>query len=259
MRQQRHSISINIRAVLLAMVLFSPCLSAQTYLEREVAPVEIDRERWESAKEGLSYPTPDNRHQREPNEQSENRKGGGEREDPQPELSPAPEPWVSGDTAALLLRVFFWIIIAVAIAVLLRYLLGLKRPPKNTRIERGLSSGIDLEAIEEDLPDAQLEDFLQQAINNKQFSLAVRLYYLVLLQGLTNKKLVSWQKDKTNNQYVQELDGTPLQQDFRSVTLLFEQVWYGDQALDEAAFEQMAPQFQAFAQRIQNLKPDYAQ
>ncbi len=258
MRQQQHSIPINM-AVLLAMVLFSPCLSAQTYLEREVVPAEIDRERWESAREGLSYPTPESRHQREPDEQSQSQKGGGEREGPQPELSPAPEPWVNGDTAALLLRIFFWIIIAVFIAVLLRYLLGLKRPPKNTRIERGLSSNIDLEAIEEDLPEAQLEDYLQQAINSKQFSLAVRLYYLVLLQALTHKKLVRWQKDKTNNQYVQELGGTPLQQDFRSVTLLFERVWYGDQTPDEAAFEQIAPQFQAFAQRIQNLKPDYAQ
>lgn len=258
MRQQRHHIQI-VLAVFLAISPFNASLSAQSYLEQEVAPAEIDRERWEAAKEGLSYPTPENRQRREADEQSQSKKGGGEREDPQPELSPAPEPWVSGDTAALLLRIFFWMIIAVFIAVLLRYLLGLKRPPKNTRVERGLSSGIDLEAIEEDLPEAQLEDFLQQAINSKQFSLAVRLYYLVLLQELTNKKLVSWQKDKTNNQYVQELGGTPLQQDFRSVTLLFERVWYGDQALDEAAFEQIAPQFQAFAQRIQDLKPDYAQ
>lgn len=258
MRQQRHHIQI-VLAVFLAISPFNTPLSAQSYLEQEVAPAEIDRERWEAAKEGISYPTPENRQRREDDEQSQSKKGGGEREGPQPELSPAPEPWVNGDTAALLLRIFFWIIIAVFIAVLLRYLLGLKRPPKNTRIERGLSSGIDLEAIEEDLPEAQLEDYLQQAINSKQFSLAVRLYYLVLLQALTHKKLVRWQKDKTNNQYVQELGGTPLQQDFRSVTLLFERVWYGDRALDEAAFEQIAPQFQAFAQRIQDLKPDYAQ
>lgn len=258
MRQWRYSTLIAL-AVLLAMSLFKVPLSAQTYLEQEVAPAQVDRERWESAKEGLSYPTPENRQQREPEEQSQTQKGGGEREDPRPEVGPAPEPWVSGDTAALLLRIFFWIIIAVVIAVLLRYLLGLKRPPKNARIEKGFSSGIDLESIEEDLPEVQLEDFLQEAIDSKQFSLAVRLYYLVLLQGLTNKKLVSWQKDKTNNQYIQELEGTSLQRDFRSLTLLFERVWYGDQALDETAFEQIAPRFQAFSQRIQDLKPDYAQ
>ncbi|MEQ8706207.1 MAG: DUF4129 domain-containing protein [Phaeodactylibacter sp.] len=251
-----------IRWLLPALLAFGAGLAplpAQSYLEQEVRPAEVDRERWAAAKEGIDYGVPEPRQERERSGQSENQRGGGEREGPQAEAPPSPEPWVGGETAALLLRLFFWILIAVFIAVIIRYLLGLKRPPGNPSIEKGFSSGIDLEAIEEDLPEVKLEDFLQQAINNKEYTLAVRLYYLVLLQGLAHKKQVAWQKDKTNNQYVQELSGTPLQADFRRVTLLFERVWYGDQQIDEAAFESIAPRFQDFAQRIQDLKPDYAQ
>lgn len=230
---------------------------AQGYLEQDITPAEVDRERWAAAKEGIDYGTPEPRQQKEADAQSEDRKGGGEREGPQPQADP-PRPWVGGETASLLLRIFFWATVAVLIAVLLRYLLGLKRPPANPKIKKGISSGVDLQAIEEDLPEAKLEDFLQRAIDNQEYSLAVRLYYLVLLQGLVHKKLVAWQKDKTNNQYIQELGGTPLQTDFRKVTLLFERVWYGDQQIGESAFEAMAPQFQAFAQRVQDLKTTHA-
>lgn len=243
----------------IAALLWAQPLNAQSYLEREVKPAEVDRERWAAAKEGINYGKPEPKQKKEPDQESANRKGGGEREGPQPEAAPTPQPWLGSEAAALLLRIFVWIAVAVFIAVLLRYLLGLKRPPKNNRVQKGASSGADLQAIEEDLPEARLEDFLQEAIKNKEYSLAVRLYYLVLLQGLTHKKLVSWQKDKTNNQYIQELGGTPLQDDFRSVTLLFEQVWYGDQVPDQSTFEAMVPEFQAFAQRIQDLKADYAQ
>lgn len=259
MKQLGTSIRKGALFVLLSLWLAGHTVQAQTYLEQEVTPAEVDRERWAAAKEGINYGKPAPEQQKEAAGQSENRRGGGERGEPTEELAPPPEPWVGGDTAALLLRIFFWIIVAVLIAVLLRYLLGLKRPPANPKIEKGFSSGIDLEAIEEDLPEAQLEDFLQRAIDNKEYTLAVRLYYLVLLQGLTRKKLVDWQKDKTNNQYVLELSGTPLQTGFRQVTLLFERAWYGGHQVDEAAFKAIVPQFQAFAQRIHDLKPAYAQ
>lgn len=61
--------------------------------------------------------------------------------------------WVSGDIVVLLLCVFFWIIIVVVIVVFFCYLLGFKWLLKNICIERGLSFGIDLEVIEEDLFD----------------------------------------------------------------------------------------------------------
>lgn len=243
--------------VLIAVFLEAVPMPAQTYLEQEITPAEVDRERWAAAKEGINYGSPGRKQQKEATEQSESRRGGGEREAAQPQLNP-PEPWVGGEAASVLLRIFFWITVAVLIAVLIRYLLGLKRPPSNPEIKKGISSAINLQAIEEDLPEAKLEDFLQQAIADKEYSLAIRLYYLVLLQGLTHKKLVNWQKDKTNSQYVQELGGGPLQAEFRNVTLLFEQVWYGDQQIGEAAFEQMLPRFQAFAQRIQDLNTIHA-
>ncbi|MBV6652635.1 MAG: DUF4129 domain-containing protein [Mameliella sp.] len=258
MRELRHYIKCRVFWVLIALCGGSGALVAQTYLEQDLAPAEIDKENWNQAKEGLNYGSAEPRQRRERDEQSEDQRGGGERDDPQQELS-TPEPWFGAETAALILRIFFWIIIAVLIAVLIRYLLGLKRAPRNPKIKKAFSSAIDLSAIEEDLPEAKLEDFLQEAISNGEYSLALRLYYLVLLQALAQKKQVRWKKDKTNRQYILELEGSSLQSDFRKLTYVFEQVWYGERQLDKTGFEERVPLFQAFAQRIQDLKPDYAQ
>ncbi len=237
----------------------APSLPAQGYLEENVAPAEVDKERWAAAKEGIDYGRHSPQHQREGKRESQTQRGGGEQEDPAPRRDPPAEPWVGNDTARLILQILFWGILAVLIAILIRYLLGLKATPSNPKVRKGQVTDIDLAAIEEDLPEADLESYLQRAIADGAFTLAVRLYYLILLQGLAEQKILHWKKDKTNHQYLKELRGTPFSEDFEQVTALFEQSWYGDRAVSRERFEAIAPYFQHLAQRIRDTKTAYAQ
>ncbi|MEH6304074.1 DUF4129 domain-containing protein [Olivibacter sp. CPCC 100613] len=82
-------------------------------------------------------------------------------------------------------------------------------------------------AEEENIHYIDFEREVGMAIEKKNFRQAVRLLYLQLLKELTDRALIDWQPGKTNRIYVQELGEKPFSADFRNLTGLFEQAWYG--------------------------------
>ncbi len=94
----------------------------------------------------------------------------------------------------------------------------------------------DLEKIEEDLEKAELNNPIQRAIAAGDYSMAVRLYYLAVLQDLSRSKKIKWKKEKTNGDYLMELAGTPLFKNMQEITLAFERVWYGKAGINESEF-----------------------
>ena len=106
------------------------------------------------------------------------------------------------------------------------------------------SEEIDLNNIEENLETAELDPIIKKAIAAKNFPLAIRLYFLAILKELTLAGAIVWKKDKTNRIYVREMQPHPLMETFRTVTAIFERVWYGDTPLDETGFQSVQPSFQ---------------
>ena len=102
---------------------------------------------------------------------------------------------------------------------------------------------IDLEKIEENLEETELQDPLQQAIADGNFPLAVRLYYLAVLKNLSLNKKIKWKKDKTNGEYLRELAGTSIFEEFQKITLVFERIWYGKMELTQADFSEVEKLF----------------
>ena len=70
------------------------------------------------------------------------------------------------------------------------------------------------------------------------FRLALRLGYLEVLKYLTDRGLIHWQPDKTNQVYLAELAAGPLGEAFRAATRQFEYVWYGELRLSAALYQQ---------------------
>lgn len=103
---------------------------------------------------------------------------------------------------------------------------------------------IDLEKIEDNLENAELNHPIQQAIAADNYPLAIRLYYLAILQELHLSKKIKWKKDKTNGEYLRELAGTPLFKDMQNITLIFERIWYGEIQIEKEDFLKIEPQFQ---------------
>ncbi|QJD78347.1 DUF4129 domain-containing protein [Spirosoma rhododendri] len=108
------------------------------------------------------------------------------------------------------------------------------------------SSQLDYESSPEDIQGIDFGTAISQAIDGKQYRLAVRLLYLQTLKRLTDAQLIRYQREKTNRQYVYELAGTPHQRGFERLTQQFDYVWYGNAAIDSDQFARLQADFRAF-------------
>ena len=203
----------------------SPYAAAQEKYNKEaIDRRDIDGEKWQKATAGIDYSTD--------KVEKRTRQGSG------------------GNSALmgafLVFLKWFFIIGGIALVAFLLYRFIGEGNIFNARSRKlGLTSEeIDLNNIEENLETAELDPIINKAIAAKNFPLAIRLYYLAILKELTLAGAIVWKKDKTNRIYVQEMQPHPLMETFRTITAIFERVWYGDTPLDETGFQSIQPSFQ---------------
>lgn len=91
---------------------------------------------------------------------------------------------------------------------------------------------------------------ISEAIEKRNFKIAVRLHYLSVLKRLNDAGLIAWQPDKPNSVYLQELREKKYQEPFGLLTRQFEYVWYGDFPLGEPAFRNIDRLFADFKKTL---------
>jgi hypothetical protein len=89
-----------------------------------------------------------------------------------------------------------------------------------------------------------------QSMNDSNYRLAVRYSYLQSLQKLADNDLVQLVADKTNHQYINDLNGTIYKEEFSWLTSNYEYVWYGKFELSKDAFLQVQNNFREFNSRL---------
>jgi hypothetical protein len=93
------------------------------------------------------------------------------------------------------------------------------------------------------------------AVTSGQYNRAIRLHYLKTLKKLSDKGLIDWRINKTNHDYIQELNKTAIAPAFRRLTFLFEYFCYGDFTMHEADYREASTQFSTFEEQIQKAMP----
>ena len=137
-------------------------------------------------------------------------------------------------------------VILAAIAALVIYLLMKAEVLTFLFPKKAQSGGLEYENLGENIHEINFDAAVDEAVNQRNFRLAVRLLYLQTLKHLTDAGRIDYKPDKTNRQYVYELVNSPYQVDFENLTRQFEFVWYGNFPVDEAQFGPIRHQFQAF-------------
>jgi len=153
-----------------------------------------------------------------------------------------------GDWSAIF-KVLFFVIIIGFLAFLTLRLVGGNPFLANKKIEKEHIQ-YSIEEVEADIHKSDLEGFARHALDSENYKLAIRLYYLQIIKLLSQNKNIKWKRDKTNKAYVREMHGTEYYKEFRTITRLFERVWYGDVNIKETDFDRMRPQFLEFLKRI---------
>jgi len=88
-----------------------------------------------------------------------------------------------------------------------------------------------------------LDQLIDQAIAASNYRLAVRFYYLRVLQKMSTQDLIDWQVQKTNHEYIFEIEDLNLRNQFRKVTDIYDYIWYGNFEVDETAFAKAKSSF----------------
>ena len=121
--------------------------------------------------------------------------------------------------------------------------------PRNRQIARD-GAEITLDNLEAYLPETDLERFLREALTQQNYTLAVRLYFLQIIKGLSDKGAIHWSIEKTNRDYLREMRSHRLEQAFRQATRQFERIWYGNVPLTPSGFALVEPEFKSLLQAI---------
>lgn len=104
-----------------------------------------------------------------------------------------------------------------------------------------------------DIPKTELERLLEEALSQKNYREAVRIYYLFILKGLSEKHWIHWEKQKTNLHYIAEMRSKKEVHAFHKVVTYFEFIWYGKREISETQFQLIQPDFTALL-KILNIK-----
>lgn len=147
----------------------------------------------------------------------------------------------NGDWSNIFKVLFFLLVIGALVFLILR-IMGGTAFLTNKKVEKDIIN-YSIETVEADIHKSDIEGFAQHALNEKDYKLAIRLYYLQVLKILSQNKLIKWKRNKTNNEYIREMRQNAHFKDFRQTTRLFEQAWYGDVTIEEQDFERIKPGF----------------
>lgn len=134
----------------------------------------------------------------------------------------------------LVLRILGYVIIIGIIGVVIRWLLTndvssvFRKKPKE--------SGVDFLDVEKNIHQIHFQSLIDATLEQKKYRLATRYYYLWLLKRLSNAKLIVWDIEKTNTDYLAEIKEESLKSDFQYLSYLYNNIWYGEFEISENEF-----------------------
>ena len=149
---------------------------------------------------------------------------------------------------AAIVKAIPWIVLGLLLFFILKFFLNVNTRNATDSLET--VPAIHLTNDEELIKNQNISELVQQAIQEKNYRLAVRFYYLLILQKLTDKELIVWQQEKTNEDFIREVAHLKIASDFTETTRLYDFVWYGNFEINEAEFLKAEPLFHTLIKKI---------
>ena len=148
-----------------------------------------------------------------------------------------------------------WIlrVLAVIVVVFVIYLIVRAIMNKEGQWIFGKSSGkklITADEIERNIESADFSRLIQETLSSGNKRLAVRYYYLWVLQQFSKRGIIEWDIEKTNSDYLYEIKSEADKKEFGYLSYLFNYIWYGDFEIDEPTFDKAISAFEKTIKRF---------
>lgn len=146
---------------------------------------------------------------------------------------------------------FIYLAIIIGIAVVVFVILKLCGM-NLMQILTGKSAALEVPYSEtlENIHEINFDENIQNAVNAKNYRLAVRLLYLKSLKKLSDSGFIDWQLNKTNSVYINEINHPEKREEFSALTQQFEFIWYGEFFLEGSKFQYVESSFKNFMNRM---------
>jgi len=148
------------------------------------------------------------------------------------------------------LKILPYVLLAVLIFILIKFFLNV-----NARAISYANKNQAAMAISEEehiIKNEDIQKLIKAALADKNYRLAVRYYYLYTLQLMTEQDLIAWEIQKTNEDYLKELQQEQLKQPFKKITRLYDYIWYGEFPIDENNYQKAENSFLSLKQLLTN-------
>jgi hypothetical protein len=96
---------------------------------------------------------------------------------------------------------------------------------------------LDYHLEDEDIEGLNLDQLIQKALQKGEYTEAIRWTYLKVLKTLNEREWISFDSNKTVNEYVNELKQTDLKSGFRNLSRQFIYYRYGNREASQEIFE----------------------
>ena len=132
------------------------------------------------------------------------------------------------------LQLLPYILIGILLFLLIKFFLNVNS--RALLYSKSNEAVVSLSDEEQIIKNEDIDQLIQNALKAKNYRLAIRYYYLLILKQLSQKELINWEIQKTNDDYIDELKKEELKKSFGHITWLYDYIWYGDFPIDEAKY-----------------------
>jgi len=169
-----------------------------------------------------------------------------ERPDPwESESSSAPDvdlPDIGTPSMSPAMGQFLLFLLALVILILIAYAFIKNRKQPNTKVIIEVEDDWNPEIISK----TELELRLEEAIANGDYRECVRIYFTFILKELIRKSWIFWKKEKTNYDYILEMQKTKNKHQFAECVRIYDLVWYGEYEIDEETYKLIHPALESY-------------
>lgn len=148
-------------------------------------------------------------------------------------------------------RVISWIVLALLMIVAIIVYLRNNNIGLFSSSSKKITEPIThVDGMPENIFEMDYEKAISTALQNNNYRLATRFLFLRSLKTLSIKKIITYSADKTNFDYVFEVNGSPYYNNFVMLSRNYEYVWYGNFNLNDQQFKLIQDLFNQFQQQL---------
>lgn len=147
--------------------------------------------------------------------------------------------WLFGDytansLVAILLLILPYLLIAAIIGLIVWLFIRLNPGP--SLLGKPETGSVSFNEEEEIVRSQDISSLIESAIRAGDYRLAVRYYYLQLLKHLNEKGLINYEFQKTNSEYLSEIQDDSYKPKVKKLMRLYDFIWYGNFNVSEKDF-----------------------